>query len=322
MLHFARLRGHWLWTFNLIAGFLFPATALAFQQGSPALSRESSSGAVVREDIEALAEEHYRLGLAYLGSPHSTEKAVLHLEKAAELARANAEYHFTLAQAYARDFSFANIFRKPFLAAKVRTQLELAVRYNPSSIPYREELINYYIVAPAFFGGSYVEARRQADVMAGYDMYYGLLAHANISAEMGHHERAVAEYRRAISLRPEAAEAYKRYGSYCLNTREYDQAILQFRKYVELTPNVADSHEALANAYVHKRMYEQAIASYLNALRLDKNRVPLMFRIAQLFEFMGLRADAIRYYEGYLSASPSGRLADDARLRMAELRRR
>jgi len=245
---------------------------------------------------------------------------VEHLEKAATLNQGNSEYHFKLAEAYARDFSFANILRKPFLATRVRSELELAVKYGPSSIEYREGLIQYYVMAPAILGGSYSEARAHANAMSAYDPYFSLLAHAHISAEEGDHEKAAALFMRAIAMRPGSWQGYQRFGTYCLNVQEVDRAIQQFKAYVDLRPETASSHELLASAYVKKRMYDDAIASYLKALEIDATLTPLLFRIAQLHEFQGSSGDAIRVYEEYLAVAPGERLASDARVRIDELR--
>jgi tetratricopeptide (TPR) repeat protein len=236
------------------------------------------------------------------------------------LNRGNAEYHFKLAEAYAQDFSFSNIFRKPFLATRVRSELELAVKFGPSSIEFREGLIQYYVMAPALLGGSYARAREQANAIAAYDPYFSLLAHANISAEEGEHEKATALYMRAIAMRPDAWQAYQRFGNYCLNVQELDRAIQQFRTYVEIMPESTASHESLASAYVRKRMYTEAIAEYLKILEIDPNMTPLLFRVAQLHEFRGSPSDAISMYERYLQAAPAGRLVHDARVRIEELK--
>jgi Tfp pilus assembly protein PilF len=289
----------------------------AWQQGSPA--RVPGSAVELDAEIAGLAEEHFRLGLAYLNSPESSEKAVEHLEKAATLNRSNAEYHFKLADAYARDFSYANILRKPFLAARVRDELELAVRFNPSSIEYREGLIQYYVLAPAILGGSYARAREEANAMSAYDPYFSLLAHANINAEMGDHQRATTLFMRAIAMRPTTWQAYQRFGTYCINIQEFDLAIRQFKVYVSLRPDTAASHENLASAFVRKRMYDEAIASYLRAFEVDARQNALLFRIAQLHEFKGSAKGAIEYYSQYIASASSGRLADDARMRIAEL---
>ncbi len=294
-------------------------TIVARQQGSPA--RTSSSAMEIEAEIAALAEEHFRLGLAYLNSPGSSEKAVEHLEKAATLNRGNAEYHFKLAEAYARDFSFANIFRKPFLAARVRDELELAVRFNPTSIEYREGLIQYYVMAPAILGGSYSRAREEANAMSANDQYFSLLAHANINAEEGDHQRATALFMRAIAMRPGHWIGYQRFGAYCVNIQEIDRAIEQFRMFVTLRPDTLASHENLASAFVRKRAYGEAIDSYVRALELDPSQSALLYRIAQLYEFKGSTNDAVTFYQKYLVSAPSGRLAEDARTRIAELSR-
>lgn len=291
----------------------------ARQQGSPA--RASGSATEMEAEIAALAEEHYRLGLAYLNSPGSSEKAVEHLEKAATLNRGNAEYHFKLAEAYARDFSFANIFRKPFLAGRVRDELELAVRFNPSSIEYREGLIQYYVMAPAILGGSYSRAREEANAMSAYDPYFSLLAHANINAEEGDHQRATTLFMRAIAMRPGHWVGYQRFGAYCVNIQEIDRAIQQFKMYASLRPDTVASHENLASAFVRKRAYAEAIQSYLRALEVDPSQNSLFYRIAQLHEFRGSANDAVTFYQKYLASAPSGRLAEDARTRIAELSR-
>ncbi|MEX2115910.1 MAG: tetratricopeptide repeat protein [Bacteroidota bacterium] len=289
----------------------------ARQQGSPV--RPNGSAIEMEAEIASLAEEHFRLGLAYLKSPESSEKAVEHLEKAAVLNRGNAEYHFKLAEAYARDFSYANILRKPFLAGRVRDELVLAVQFQPSSIEYREGLIQYYVMAPAILGGSYTRARGEANAMSAFDPYFSLLAHANINAEEGDHQRATALFMRAIAMRPGSWQGYQRFGTYCVNIREIDRAIQQFKMYVNLKPDTAASHESLASSFVRKRMYDEAIASYLRAYEVDASQNALLFRIAQLHEFKGSVKDAIALYAQYIASAPSGRLAEDARARIADL---
>lgn len=266
-------------------------------------------------------EAHYRLGLAYLREPRNIEKAIEHLERAVELDERNAGYHFHLAEAYSTDFSFANIFRMPFIAAKVKTHLEAAVKYNPQSSEYREGLIQYYTAAPAIMGGSFKKAHEQAEMIAYTDVYISILAHAGIYAEEGEREKATELFRKAIRMRPKSWHAYQRFGTYYLTVNQLDNAITQFTKYVETAPDIADSHENLGRVYVRKRMYHEAIASYQQALDKDPTVVSLLFRIAQLYEFTGANKEAIRHYEKYIALVPTGHIADDARKKISELSR-
>lgn len=266
-------------------------------------------------------EAHYRLGLAYLREPQNIEKAIEHLERAVKLDEHNAEYHFRLAEAYSADFSFTNIFRMPFIAAKVKAQLEAAVKYDPQSPVYRGGLIQYYTFAPAIMGGSFKKAHEQAEMIANTDVYLSMLAHAGIYAEEGEGEKAVELFRKAIRMRPKNWQAHQRFGAYYLTINQLDNAIVQFLKYVETAPDAADSYENLGRAYVRKRMYDEAIASYQKALEKNPTIVSLLFRIAQLYEFKGANKDAIRHYEKYVELVPTGPIADDARKKISDLSR-
>lgn len=265
------------------------------------------------------AGAHYHLGLEHLREPQNTEKAVEHLERAVELDGENAEYHYRLGEAYIADFTYASIFRKPFIAAKVKAQLEQAVQYDPGSIQYREALIEYYVCAPSILGGSFSKASQQAEFIAAVDPYLGTLARARISAEEGEPKNAVMLYKKAIRMHPQGWQAYQRFGIYYLNRRQVDEAIAMFKKYVEVAPINADSYLNLGRAYERKRMYDEAIASFQMAFERDQSLTHLVFRIAQLYEFKGSKREAVLFYQKYLGLVSAGRAADDARTKIRDL---
>jgi tetratricopeptide (TPR) repeat protein len=266
-----------------------------------------------------VADAYYHLGVENLGEPSNSDRAIENLEKAVELDRMNPEYHYMLAEAYMSNFQYAGLVRMPFIAPKVKAQLELAVQFCPRSSLYREALIQYYVFAPAIFGGSYRKAHQQADEIAAIDPYLGMLAHAGVYSEEGEDEKAQTLFRKAMHVRPAAWQAYQRLGALYLSNQEIDEAIKMFKKYVEVAPDHADSHNQLGQAYQQKRMYDDAIAAFERALQLDPSLTPLVFRIAQLHEFKGNKGLARVHYQRYLSMVPSGRAADDARVKIREL---
>jgi tetratricopeptide (TPR) repeat protein len=184
---------------------------------------------------------------------------------------------------------------------------------------YREALVNYYAFAPAILGGSYQKAHEQANEISKIDSYMGMLAHAGVYAEEGESDKAVNLYKKAIYSRPSSWQAYHHFGNYYLGIREIDAAIMMFKKYVEVAPDQAESYYQLGHAYQQKRMYDEAIAAFQETLERDPSRTPLVFRIAQLYEFKGNKALAREQYQRYLSMVPSGRAADDARVKIREL---
>jgi tetratricopeptide (TPR) repeat protein len=268
-----------------------------------------------------LAGAFYHLGVGNLREPSNSDRAIEQLEKAVALDEMNAEYHYMLAEAYMANYQAAGIFRLPLIAPKVREQLELAVKLGPDSTGYREALMQYYIFAPGIFGGSYQKAHDQATEISKLNPYLGMLAHASVFAEEGEAEKALNLYRKAISLRPSAWQAYHHFGVYYLSIHEVDQAITMFRKYSEVAPDQADSYNQLGKAYQLRRMYDDAIAAFQKALGKDPSLTPLVFRIAQLYEFKGNKDLARDQYQRYLSMVPSGRAADDARVKIRELAR-
>ena len=293
-----------------------PAQAQLLHQKSPEQKRFENE--TIAKDSR-MADAFYRLGVENLHEPSNSDRAVEHLVKAVELDDSNAEYHFMLAEAYMANYQYAGLVRMPFIAPKVRAQLEFAVKLDPASTVYREALVNYYIFAPAILGGSYPKAHQQANEISKIDSYMGMLAHAGVYAEEGESDKAVNLYKKAIYSRPASWQAYHHFGNYYLGIHEIDAAITMFRKYVEVAPDQAESYHQLGQAYQQKRMYDEAIAAFQKALDRDPSRTPLVFRIAQLHEFRGNKALAREQYQRYLTMVPSGRAADDARVKIREL---
>jgi tetratricopeptide (TPR) repeat protein len=259
------------------------------------------------------ADTYYRLGVENLHEPSTSDFAIDQLGKAIELDETNAEYHYQLAEAYLAKFEYVNFLQKPFIAPKVKTQLELAVRWDPSSMVYREALIQYYVFAPGILGGSYEKAHEQADEITQRDPYLGMLAHAGIFSEEGEEQRSLSLYQQAIRAQPKSWEAYHCLGLHYLSVQETDEAITMFRKYVELAPEQVDSYDCLGQAYQQKGMYSEAISAFQKALEKDPSLAPLVFRIAQLCELKGMKNPALENYQRYLSMIPRGHAADDAR---------
>jgi hypothetical protein len=70
----------------------------------------------------------------------------------------------------------ANILRQPFLAWKVKEHFERAVTLDPGNLAARADLMEYYLKAPGFLGGSEEKARAQAAEIAARDAQQGLQA--------------------------------------------------------------------------------------------------------------------------------------------------
>jgi tetratricopeptide (TPR) repeat protein len=88
--------------------------------------------------------------------------AVSLLEKSIAQDPGAADAHYLLGVAYGNLAEKANIFRQSSLARHARDEFERAVRLDPNHLDARFALVEYYTLAPSFFGGNQQKALEQA----------------------------------------------------------------------------------------------------------------------------------------------------------------
>jgi predicted O-linked N-acetylglucosamine transferase (SPINDLY family) len=85
---------------------------------------------------------------------------------------------------------------------------------------------------------------------------------------MGSYLEAIANYDRAIQLKPHYAEAYNNRGSALHTLEQYQAELESCDKALSLNPNYADAHSNRGNALQLLRQYEASIESYDKAILL------------------------------------------------------
>jgi tetratricopeptide (TPR) repeat protein len=314
----------------MLAACLVTSLALAqatFEQGLR-LEREGKyeEAKSVYEEVLAKnnsrAEAHHQLGLLYLRRMSKIDQAIQHLERAVALEERNAEYHFALAEAYNADLENSTIVGKTMVAPKIRAQLELAVKYNPGSVQYREAMVQYYLVAPGIVGGSYAKAHEQADEVAKLDSHKGLLVHAMIYYREGKKDKSLETIQKAIALDPQNWRGYHRLCGYYISEKRYDEAIAPAKKGIQVAPNMANCYDCLGDAYYKKGMYDEAIATLRIALQKNPQYALANLNLARSYEAKGLYKEAVQYYGKYISLVPKGPQADQSKKKIAELSRK
>ena len=88
--------------------------------------------------------------------------AVEWFEKSAELEKQNSNFHLWLGRAYGHQAEQAFVWQQLFLARKVRKQFEKAVALDADNVLARWDLMEYYLKAPRFLGGSWDKAKAEA----------------------------------------------------------------------------------------------------------------------------------------------------------------
>ena len=106
------------------------------------------------------------LAYFYLGRlafrEEDSDSATNWFEKSVELEKHNSNFHLRLGRAYGRQAERALVWHRLFLARKVRQQFEKAVSLDVDNVPARWDLMEYYLRAPRFLGGSWEKAKAEA----------------------------------------------------------------------------------------------------------------------------------------------------------------
>ena len=87
----------------------------------------------------------------------------------------------------------------------------------------------------------------------------------------GEYDKALADYNKAIELNPNYAEAYNNRGNVYSDKGEYDKALADYNKAIELNPNYAEAYNNRGSAYQSKGEYDKALADYNKAIKLNPN---------------------------------------------------
>jgi tetratricopeptide (TPR) repeat protein len=146
----------------------------------------------------------------------------------------DSEYRRWLGRAYG---GAAEEKRSFSMARKVRAAFEEAVRLDPSNLPARRDLMEFYVQAPWLVGGDKGKALEQVEAIASADAVAGHLARAIFLIHVNRREAAEAEYQHVLDARPDRIEPY-------LEIADYDKSrddAGRFSSVVEQAARVAPS---------------------------------------------------------------------------------
>lgn len=102
-------------------------------------------------------------------------------ERAISLERGVGEYHLQLGRAVGAQAANASVVRQPFMARRIKSEFETAVRLDPTLLDAREGLMQFHLMAPGVMGGDPAEARRQQQEIARRNAMRGHMAQAMLT---------------------------------------------------------------------------------------------------------------------------------------------
>jgi tetratricopeptide (TPR) repeat protein len=96
-------------------------------------------------------------------------------------------------------------------------------------------------------------------------------------ANTGDHDRAIADFSRAIQLDPKPARAFYDRGVAYAAKNDLDRSVADWDAALRLDPSLAAAHYNLGAIAANKGDFAEAIAHFDAAIRLDPGRVPAYF---------------------------------------------
>ncbi len=111
---------------------------------------------------------------------------------------------------------------------------------------------------------------------------------------IGQHDAAIRESERARDLDPLSSIIHTWVGSRYFFARNYDKAVEQYRNVAELDPNFVPAHLALGQAYEQKRMFPEAVWQLERAVDLSGGSPVYLASLAHAYGISGRTGDALR----------------------------
>ncbi len=242
------------------------------------------------------------------------------IEEAIDLNENISKYHLMRGNILGQKAMTANIISQGFLAPKIKNAFLRASELDPGNVAARVALFNYYIMAPGIMGGSDEKAFAQANAIVTLNPYRGYLMLANyyirVKKDSVESEKQI---KKAIAMKPDTGDAYKRLGYFYMNQKRFADAYIQMKKYVELEPKNPDSYDSYADVLKFEQKIDLAIEKYQYALSIDKNFSASIFSLAECYELQGQKQKAKETFQWFLTVEPQGRRAESAQKKIKEL---
>ena len=142
------------------------------------------------------------------------------------------------------------------------------------------------------FAGGEKEYKRAIELNPNYATAHQW--YSELLSDMGRHEEAIAEVRKAQGLDPLSLIINSTAGEAFRFARRYDQALEHYRKALEIDPNFAGVHEYLGRAYVEMGEYEKAISELQKALSLSGGSPGITAELAHAYAVAGKKREALK----------------------------
>jgi len=285
-------------------------------------------------EIESLARERlarnpkddvalWHLGRAVAQDARKRDELIPRAEQCIKDMPQSARCHNLLGNLYGAMASSGSMASGLKYAGRIKSMYVTAVQLDPGHFGFRRDLNQFYLHAPGIVGGSVSKAIQSSNDCSRFDPARGQVLRAEVriyEEEFDEAESMLAaiEPGSDIDLADAVQASTTSLGLALVDHREATRAQKLFERQIAADPGYANAHFGLGRALLEQKMLDASIASLERALQLDP-KVRAHYRLGIAYQGKGDTAKALAMLRQFLSYSPQGRAADDARKRVDEL---
>lgn len=209
-------------------------------------------------------------------------------------------------------------------ASRIKDEFLLAVELDPGSYDARRDLNQYYLQAPGIAGGSVRKAINNADEMGKINPTLGKFLRADVHIYEKEFDQAEVLLTGVKPSQDEQTasgltQGWVSLGFGLIGDKQIAKAQSLFERLVQGEPANATLHFGLGRAQLEANALDAAIASFERALKID-SKLSAHYRLGIAYQQKGDKPKAIAALQQFLNYAPSGKSADDAKKRLAELK--
>ncbi len=247
---------------------------------------------------------HYAAAQYYLGRASYDQQeygnAVEYFEEATEADPKQADYFNWLGNTYGTIAQNANIFKQGLLAPKMKKAWEKTIDLDKKNLDARQSLIQYYLRAPGFMGGSVDKAKEVARQIVTFDAAEGHRQLGDIFANEKKPGEAEKEYQEAVKANGEYVFVL---ANFYLNQKQYEKAFVLFEEAVKKNPSdfvsIYQIGKSAALSGQRLERGEECLKKYLahTPAQNEPSHAGANMRLAQIKEKRGSKAEAKKLFE-------------------------
>lgn len=275
--------------------------------------------ATIDDDQNDFAAARYYLGRITFDEK-DFESAADYFEEALDTNDKIPDYHNWYGNALGSIAQEANVLRQGILAPKMKNAWEKAISLSPNMLEPRQSLVQYYLQAPGFMGGSTDKAKEMANQILKLDPADGHRQLGNIYLKEKKTMEAEKEFLAAVKINPELISVL---ANFYVSQKEYGKAFNLFEEEAKKHPDnmTAIYQIGRSSAISGQRLDrgEECLKKYLayNPKSNEPSHAGANMRLAQIQEKRGHRVEAKKLYETALRLDGSLKEAKEGLERMS-----